>query len=487
MSARFGYIQELVLILAQFSHSQTRVALLLTCRKFFHPVIIELIWSSVKGAENLLSLIEGTEAEKNDKSISIEFPDVFSDASLSRLKLYAPYVKFLEIFGHNHYDYDLVNWEDLLEYSEFTPLLPNLTQLTLTNYWWFNYTQNPQLPWLLLFASPSLLEYRVVRDLRQKHPVITAPRAEAVLTVLQRRCPKLNTLELFSGPGIVHKDEEPLLPSQCNRSAIFKVMPLRALSTTLTMLREIGDMHTITQLQRLKVHYSHSSNNFAPLSTPDLEWPNLRHLSFYSVHCVESLSRLWDVDGLVRNLTSVSLCLRDRCFEDDHALRPQLENLAKMLAQGSPHLDCLYLRRRGKYGSLENPGVLAAILSHIELKELHVTSGKCTKAVKLRQILHGRTFDCIRRLELRKYQIDLSGLLYYAQSMPNLQYLRIQIRVPKGDRSKLSVTTPPDPSRFKLYVANADFEGAELAATWEYASRYASVMHRTYRRSLSDI
>ncbi|KAG8758436.1 hypothetical protein FRC12_010013 [Ceratobasidium sp. 428] len=473
MSTRLDHVEELVLMISRFSDSRTRVALLLTCKRFFDWVV-PVVWKKVKGAEILLSLIEGAEVEKSEEHTSLELPIIFSAPSLTRLKIYAPCVKQLEIFKYFKYrrrDYNLSNWKALLEYSESTPLLPNLTQLTLTNCWWFNNTENPQLPWLLLFISPSLLKYRMVRDPLQKAPIITNPRAGALLAVLQRRCPELNALEIFSGPGAYHDDENALITLQWDKAANIKAMPLQKLSTTLEMLREIGDMQTISQLQRLDIHYKYSCNSFVPLSTSEIEWPNLQHLSIYSVHRIESLNYLWKARGLVGNLTSVSLCIRDKCFKNNSALKAQLENLAIMLAQGSPNLNHLYLGCRGTYGNLENPGVLVTMLSHLTLKELQVYSGECTKAVDLQQNLKGMTFRCIHRLDIRDHQIDLSGLLYYAQSMPNLHYLRVQIRVPKCDRLDLSTTTPTKLSRFELCVASTDFEGEELGPAWEYASR----------------
>ncbi|KAG8713298.1 hypothetical protein FRC08_013430 [Ceratobasidium sp. 394] len=115
------------------------------------------------------------------------------------------------------------------------------------------------------------------------------------------------------------------------------------------------------------------------------------------------------------------------------------------------------------------------MLSKLNLKELHVTSGECTRPVHLVQNLQGKIFPSIQHLELRKHQIDLPDLQYYAQSMPNLRYLRIQIRILSGERAGITIDSLARSNAFELCVADACFRGAklisELEGAWEYASK----------------
>ncbi|KAG8713297.1 hypothetical protein FRC08_013429 [Ceratobasidium sp. 394] len=224
MSTKLGQIPELVIDIAEASDSGTRVMLMRVCSGFF-DLVMPLTWQKVKGAEKLFSLIEGAVVKIDPLLVSVDLPGVYSDTTLKRLQVYAPSVKSLEISGQRVCDYGLTNWEALLHHSESNPLLPNLARLTLTNQWWCYRTLKPQLPLLLMFISPSLLGYRIVYEMNQKAPITTNPRADTVLTALQRRCPNLNSLELYSGPGSCRYEEEMLVVHDCNMLEIFKAMP----------------------------------------------------------------------------------------------------------------------------------------------------------------------------------------------------------------------------------------------------------------------
>ncbi|KAG9096714.1 hypothetical protein FRC06_008405 [Ceratobasidium sp. 370] len=211
MSTKLGQIPELIIAVAEASDPSTRVMLMLVCSGFF-DLIMPLVWQKVQGAERLFSLIEGAAIVISPKLISVDLPKDYSDATFKRLRLYASSVKSLEISRKRDRDYSLTNWQALLNYSESNPLLPHLVRLTLTNQWWCNHTLNPQLPLLLMFISPSLLDYRIIYEMKQKAPMTANPRAEAVLTTLQRRCPDLNGLGLYSGLGSSHHEEDGLVP-----------------------------------------------------------------------------------------------------------------------------------------------------------------------------------------------------------------------------------------------------------------------------------
>jgi hypothetical protein len=81
-----------------------------------------------------------------------------TEAALERLRFYAPFIKTLDLGRKDGYNYQLQNWKSSMEISRTNPFLPNLVSLSLLNPRWYSPTGSSQLPLVLIFISPSLLE-----------------------------------------------------------------------------------------------------------------------------------------------------------------------------------------------------------------------------------------------------------------------------------------------------------------------------------------
>jgi hypothetical protein len=391
-----------------------------------------------------------------------------------RLRFYAPFITQLEICKDNGYDYQISNWKGLLELSQSDALLPNVVSLDLTNPWWCAQTQRVQLPLMLLFISPSLLEYRITSELKQHTPAISKDRCMAILHALQQRCPKLHTLALFTYPDLDYSyDERTLVPKDYEVSAFFKAASLRTLSTSLPMIDDIGNISLFSSVEQLNIHYRQSCDSFHALTVPGVEWPNLYQLSIYSLHNVERLNYLWAVPALASRLTVIRLQFRDPCFPSNTIMR-YLEQLATGLAEGAPNLKSLWLVRRGTRGSFENPGVVVHMLSKLKLQDLHIVSQRdeMPGSVNLRQNLEGRRFNSIEHLEVGQHLVDLPDLQFYARSMPELKKLRLQVKIPTEDMQGDSADLPTSLHNFQLHVVNVFFDETATESAWESSSRY---------------
>jgi hypothetical protein len=391
-----------------------------------------------------------------------------------RLRLYARFVKHLEICKGNYYDYQIFNWKDLLEISQSNPLLPNITSLDLTNPRWCSKPDNIQLPLMLMFISPSLLEYGITFDLKQHIPAISKTRCTAILHALQKQCPKLGTLVLCSDNTSGCPDEErPLVPLDYDISNFFEAAPLRILTSSLSIINDMRHVSLLSRgIERLNIHYTLPCGSFEALTAPDVEWPNLYQLSVYSLRRIEDLNYLWAVPALVSKLTSVKLQLHDRSFPHN-TISDSLEMLATALANGSPHLKRLWLFRRGTRGSFENPAAVVQLLSKLALQELRVGSraDETPGSVDLRRNLQGRKFQSIEHLEVGQHLVDLLDLQFYVRSMPELKHLAIQVRISNKDLQTYQVDMLTSLHDLNLHVVNAIFEDTSESA-WESASRY---------------
>ncbi|KAG9098783.1 hypothetical protein FS749_002976 [Ceratobasidium sp. UAMH 11750] len=418
----------------------------------------------------------------------IVLPEIISGANLARLKCYAPYVKRLELCGKRGYNYILSNWGALFDMSWSSPLLPNLTVLTLANPTWCALREGPQLPLLLMFISSSLLEFRITWELKYYVAVVSKPRAEAILYSLQHRCPKLHTLVLFSDPGLdCHEDERRFIPIDYDISDFFKAVSLRLLSVSLSMINSLPDLSIIRQVNRLNINYKGSNGSFAAFNTPELEWPNLRHLSIYSIPKIEDLSSLWDIKSLVGNLTGAQFHFRDQYYPGD-SLNDSLDILLSMLARGSPNLKSLWLLRRGGRGSFVNPRTVTQVLSKLELQELEINSYRSErpKCLDVRYHLEGRAFNSLERLEVGRHRVDLLDLRFYAKSLPNLKHMWTQVKVSIDDLEYDEKDVAASLQECELYVCDAEFDGEPFEPAWEGSAKFLLLVWPNLRLSLGS-
>ncbi|KAG8744364.1 hypothetical protein FRC10_010251 [Ceratobasidium sp. 414] len=475
MSVMLGQIPELIQALSKFADSKTSVALMLSCKGFFN-ILAPLVWEMLKGSEIVFSLIAGAKITvlPTSMTICIDLPDPVSEAALERLKLYAPYIKHLELCKKSGYDYKISNWNALLNASWHSPLLPNITVLTLGNPAWCAMRGGAQLPMMLMFLSPSLLEFRITWELRYHITMLSKPRVEAILYALQQQCPNLHTLVLFSDLGTeFHEEERRLLPIEYDISGFFQAVSLRLLSLSLSTVDSISDPSLISRVEKLSIHYKNSCGSFRTLTVPGLQWPNLSQLSVYSVHKVECLRYLWDTPALVSKLETVVIHFRDQCFPD-HSIGDSIGPIVAMLARGSPKLKTLWLVRRGMRGSFTNPGTLIQVLSHLSLREVRIGAARLESppAIDVQQTLAGRVFDSVERLEVGRHRVYLRDLQHYVRSFPNLKHIRIQIDLSSEALNYDAENLPTSLTECHLHISGVVSEGPTFEPVWTSSSRF---------------
>ncbi|KAG8699586.1 hypothetical protein FRC09_006522 [Ceratobasidium sp. 395] len=466
MSSDVAQVSELVQKIALYCDQETRKTLLTSCRSFF-DFVAPLIWRDIKGAEKLFLLISGATSDPD----GITLPSSISDAALERFKIYAPFVNHLELFRGELSHYVLWNWKGLLDLATADPLLPNLLSLTVSSGTWLRDVRHPQLPLLLMFVSPSLIEYRISSNITRQTTSVSRPQAVAVLSQLQRRCPKLEVLELYCcATPYSHDQELELIPQGYELSAYFRSSNLRSLSTSLAILKDIGDLGLISQIKCLEVLGPGDIQSVDELSDfQTIEWPKLQQLTLYLIDGVETFFSFWQLASLVSALTSFGLHIGGA---KSHRVDISVGRVVDTLAERSPKLTHLSLCRYPSVlprGWLD-PVPVATALSKLHIQNLHIEIGDPgLKIPWLGSYLSRHAFGSIQSIDAGSYRVQLEELGFFAQSMPHLQYLRIQVRVSVSGEETIGATSSSE--ALELCVCYIPFDVIEPNLTWEAASK----------------
>ncbi|QRV83214.1 hypothetical protein RhiJN_11230 [Ceratobasidium sp. AG-Ba] len=133
--------------------------------------------------------------------------------------------------------YDVLNWQKLARLGENAPILPNLTQLTLT-------TPSPiksrdQLFWIRTFLAPSLVDIRIVKPTSNKLSLLKLPMALNLLRYISSTVPDLQKLSIFI-PEIQYDDKD-------SQMICFWEPSLSSYLGTFTSLKELASTNIVLQ------------------------------------------------------------------------------------------------------------------------------------------------------------------------------------------------------------------------------------------------
>ncbi|KAG8783120.1 hypothetical protein FRC12_020074 [Ceratobasidium sp. 428] len=477
MAVNVGKVPELIGNIAQHCSSTTRTKLLLCCRRFF-PLVALPLWRNIKGAEKILLLIEGVTSQSvgGSRSVNIILPALISKANFERFKLYAPFVRHLEIFKDKETDYVMFNASGLLDYSLSTPLLPNLQSLTISSPMWLLNDQRPLLPLLLIFISPSLTKYHVLYDVKRPSAVVSQPRFTAILSTLQQRCSRLHALSLYCSSDLYkHEDELSLMPLGYAVSAYFNSTNLHTLSTSLSVLEQMSTLQPISHVEQLEILGRGDIQDIDVLSNfQDIEWPKLRHVALYLISGIDTFFCLWQIPSLVAGLTSLRLHIGGY---RSHHLEDLTDRVAITLAEKSPKLTCLSFNRSPppNHKQALDPAPLFGMLYKVQVHTLQMDIGDSLglAPLQMEKYLTEQTFNAIQSLDAGAYRAQLEEFQFFAQSMPYLNYLRIQISIGTVDNERARTGFNMGSEQpLKLCICYVKLGRVEPTLAWNYASRY---------------
>jgi hypothetical protein len=255
-----------------------------------------------------------------------------SPADFSRFDLYAPFVQSLYVFGgggrSKREDFGIdASWQTLIFRARQSPLLPNLTTLTLDEA--FEKDDEPAL-WVSAFASKSLKSF-YVRKLAPKASGVTSSLTSVLLGLVTQSCPDLQNIRLCLGPPYEQSETSFWDSGPSNAPNLLRIVLGVSASQTWQNIRNlrslVTDIHAIDghsllslgqlpYLDSLDIHGAeprHTSLARLPSSIRNLSlskntFPSLRRLSIRNLHH-EDIMLLWDLESVVQELDQVEIAL----------------------------------------------------------------------------------------------------------------------------------------------------------------------------------
>ncbi|KAF8602888.1 hypothetical protein BDV93DRAFT_182811 [Ceratobasidium sp. AG-I] len=406
-------IPELACIIFELIGKQNAARLGCTCRELFCS-FMPLAWEHVSDATQAFNLIRGAHVifDSNTNEVIVTLPSVVHGGDLVRLGVYAPFIKRLDFFRYRHdrcryyqYKYTILNWESTLEYAVKRPLLANLTSIRFANLW---LKPRHQCVWLNMFISPALREFDAALPDNCGKPGITTGVACVLFKRLISQCPDLQRLSLL--PFTVldpDEDELPLLGSPWQKVDVRAVYVnrLTEMSITPTMFSIFKELNCppFPVLEHLRI-YASAIEEMNPASLAQNLFPSVQELTVLRLLCKGVLHGIW------------------------RALGPALNQLihAKLQFESCYWYECTTILEE------EVTFLTIALLNKLPLERLQILGPHFDDFIPH----HFQTNQGLRVLGLPHHRLEISDLHEFADAMPFLEHLSVDLRL--DDNAKLS-------------------------------------------------
>lgn len=358
------------------------------------------------------------------------------DDDFVRLAIYAPFIKTLEVFQDENRRYSLLRWNVVLEYALRHTLLPNLTSVQFANLWLDSY---PQYPWMAMFVSPALQSFHVIAPSPKSPPDIPFLTAYVLLKKLLGECYELSSLSLFPDLTLEpHEDEVALLEDisrgiPAPRPGCGSTLREMTVSSTIFSVFEKLGYPPMPSLEHLRI-YVNSLDDIGCAPPGQDVFPRVRRLSLFNLMYETTLCEIWHtLAPTVVQLTHVELHFQPRYWS--RCIWPQrsyvLFEIVSFLIARSPRIVDLSLRAPPSFlDQLPSISALTTIeaLRTLPLEKLCIF-GACVDDFFTPNIRLGNVFAKLNTLKLPHQYVSTSTLYHFADEMPNLEYLSLDLRL----------------------------------------------------------
>ncbi|KAG9085507.1 hypothetical protein FS749_004365 [Ceratobasidium sp. UAMH 11750] len=415
-------------------------------------IVMPSVWEYVNGVSQLLALLPASNNENETKNGGQMAEKPLTENDLSRLNIYAPWIKHLEVCRTRKSRLILQELDGLCRYATAHVLLPNLQSITCTNAEGF-----VDVTWVLPFLSSSLISLEFVIASFGGLPELSPSESLILLHAIATKCPKLQTLSMVVDPDedspelhaieYLPDDErmkiEEHIPLGLG-SFVASVRPLVNLTFSAEILnpacfRTIG---TWPSLESLVITMDPEKSDYTLPQLDHDSFPALRHLGLFWIPDMATFRRVWTAPALIRKLTSVKLLPSpDFCSRLVHL--SDIVELFSILAKNSPSLQGLWLRMTHPAVNgpvyYDVPLTVVAPLQELPLETLYIEGIQfsdylfyfirgvySTEYVTKRNafIKHFATsFPALRELGFPLHRISLTDLSEFHSQMPQLESL----------------------------------------------------------------
>ncbi|KAG9085971.1 hypothetical protein FS749_003995 [Ceratobasidium sp. UAMH 11750] len=414
-------------------------------RHFFHCAM-PFAWDSVIGLKHLLALLPGVTLEWRTWNRRYDDPEQLKEEviihlpqslDLSRLRLYAPYVRTLEALELPHKLYRFEgDFSALCNSASKSGLLPNLQHLTLTDIC-ETVTQN-HINWLSVLLCPTLRSVQVRSWYSQKRLWLDLDQYPDALSNIMQKCPELEVLGVFPRKSILRGNPDaytlpggPLTGSQprhstalCHPMPYFQNLYQLTGSTSFLQSDTLFFLGNLPSLESLALYGSAARESIVqPILECETAFPTLKHLELHHIDARLTMN-LCSLAPLVSSLTSAVVKFpfiqkRDWNVDDRDPpqatisafglLSPQLANLTIIL-QGGSHTITL------------NPPAIEAF-RRLPLRSLELSAASLAPGVSWNDILAALSGIEVLRLSC---SVEFQALEAFSQSLPRLRHLELR-------------------------------------------------------------
>ncbi|KAG8795652.1 hypothetical protein FRC12_011624 [Ceratobasidium sp. 428] len=416
-------------IICNLLSPRDQAALARTSSRVFQHTI-PILWYQIQGVTKLLALIPSTIFVFRPSTITlpdqnrVRLPERIDS---TRLRVYAPHIRVLQI--HERPDTQCfindTDWTKLVNLSIASPLLPNLTKLTL--HWNAPHIGPTTRPWQTLFLTSSLIDLQTVSWMPPTASALTQLTTNDGLREISEVCPQLQTLAVFPFQRIsfFSETEQPLYGPY-----ISCFSQLRTLSTSLTMLQPepFLALSRLPYLKSLAVYASGAEPPFMRTDIAEKSFESLRRLEVHDL-LPSSIEALWSLPFVVR-LTQVTFQTSFTNSDD-----PWL-NVARTISNRSPLISELHL----DFGIGFTP-LLSNFLKHFQQTRLTtlIIDGRPQLGVTFPEFIQGLP-SFLEVLKIRWERTLMRFMPLVASHLPRLRILAVDLTVHDTPSDKLIAT-----------------------------------------------
>ncbi|KAG8745875.1 hypothetical protein FRC12_014427 [Ceratobasidium sp. 428] len=476
--AKVFWLPELIDSILTYADSRCLVNLMTTSKMFFSAAAPHT-WETVSGAAPLFQFLpcniskEGVLIDGLWYYGSFTFNTPSSEFDLSRLNIYAPYVKHLDLFKREDNLKLTYGWEVLFDFiNAGHTLLPNLVTLSLKLPLHYLCPSIHPYPWILVFCSHTLRSVSIDASLGKISPRV----GSGLCHLLFERCPNLAVLEFDMSAEEIESDQNKYLSLQSKEiDHIPKLLrsdsTLQRLSVDVCFVNEylllVSRMHN---LQSLEVRDKRRNPVSMQTQLSPSSFPALEALTFSEIY-LSKIEVFWErMPELFTKLTKLK-CVPDATDYSDGDHEPRLGfpfRFAIALKDKSPNITDLSIHFDPRdYYAANN-------ILHIDKNTLQMLARLPLQRLSVQSITIGRreyngsqtcgllasTFPNIEVLRWMSQPVRCEDLQAFTD-MPNLRHLGLYLT---KDETKMSaglnsgdITRPRTPLR--ILEVDIDYDG----------------------------
>ncbi|KAG8744064.1 hypothetical protein FRC10_010849 [Ceratobasidium sp. 414] len=465
------------------------------------------VWDSVTGLAHLATLFPGVTLERRTWARRYDDPEQLKEETvihlprsidLSRLRLYAPWIRTLEALELPHRLYRFEgDFSILRDSAPKSGLLPNLQHLSFTDT--CETVNQDHVNWLSVLLCPTLRSVRMLSWYPYKRLWLDFDRFPDALSDLMQKCPGLEVLEVFlrksvrGNPGIYTPFGGPRTSGQLAHSTVLsQPMPycqgLRQLTGSAAFLQPdiLSFLGSLPSLESVILYGSAPRvSTIQPHLECKIAFPALKHLELRHLDARLTVN-LCSLEPLVSSLTSAVIKFpflqkHDWNFGDCDPPQATISALSLL----SPQLtDLTIALQSGPYTVTLNPPMIESF-QRLPLRSLRLSAVSLAPGISWNNVL--AALPRVRVLRLC-CSIEFRDLEVFSLSLPELHHLELRFidfgpMQDTRDTVHQGISAPNDTSiclEGELYMANFS-----TSALYEVASLFFNKL--TERTTLEQI